>query len=625
MDHATFQRELGQLKQRVAEMSAAYARRQSAFDSAKLYAGHFSATDGCFVNNHTGCQPQWSCPHAPAVTAVSPSPVCIAHSHQYLNLPSPPLFWSLFNALRTDVRSLDTRVGDLEHHASDLEDRIDHCVDPRTPAESLANTSDVSHSSAHAELEHPNQCARSASARPSITPIAPQMAHSYGQISSPQQEVPMHSLNCDTGGTSGTALLEMAQQLETHASPGVAFRDKEINDLEELVRSSQDSLKRSEETSRRNAIQVSDLLLENASLQRQFCHREAAFATCSDRLSATEIQLAESRAYCHSKDEKLLAWASKHETLQHTCIQQQDELAALKRRLQQVYSLQASRQRDIDELVGSKDEDLCRLRGLCESKHEVLVKQEEVIARGITLMRDKDGEVEQLSLELRALKDDFDSAAREKERYARLFEESGEVIAELRASLSQALTPSVPEHSAEHTPEPSGIDLAPCSPFANSGPGLNKPRAVSWKPQPFKFGSLPSEKKRAEIWETGSISSPCAFGKSGWQNDVRGAVRSNRSRPDRKLLLEQKRRAGDNPGEQAPARRQHNRLTAAHPASSAHETLPPLPPRRYELSSDQGSSASGDIGPRLTAKSGPERGPCRRGLQPYVEACEKDS
>ncbi|KAF2208833.1 hypothetical protein CERZMDRAFT_101043 [Cercospora zeae-maydis SCOH1-5] len=593
-------------------MSAAYARRQSAFDSAKLPAGHLSAIDGCFVNTHSGCQPQWTCLHAPTATAVSPSPLCIAHSHQYLNLP---LFWSLFNALRADVGRLDTRVGDLEHHVSDLEDRIDHYLGPSTPAESLANISDDSCSPTQAELKRPDQRARLESVEPSSTPIAPQMAHIPHRTYFSREDVPMHNMNHNTGATPGAALLTMAPQMGKPASSGVAFRDKEINDLEELVRSSQDSLKRSEETSRRNAIQVSDLLIENASLQRQLSHREAALATCSDRLSATEVQLEDSRTHCHVKDEKLLAWTSKHESLHQTYLQQQDELAALKRRLQQVYSLQASRQQEIDELVGLKDDDLGRLRALCESKHEVLVKQEEVIARGITLMRDKDGEMEQLRLELRALKDDFDSAAREKERYARLFQESGEVIAELRASPSQAPTPAVPKHSADDTPETNGTSMAPCSPFANST------RAVSWTPKPFKFSALPSERKRAEIWQSGSISTACAFGETGWQNGFRGTIRSNGSRYDKKLPLEQTRKAGKRPEVQAQPR-QHNGLTA-HAAGSTDESLPPWPPRRCELSSDQCSSAAGEMGPRLTAQHVPVREPCKRGLQPYVEAGEE--
>lgn len=91
MDHATFQRELGQLKQRVAEMSAAYARRQSAFEYAKLRDEHVSATQHPFVN--TACDPRCICLGAPAANAVSPSPICLAQAHQHFSLPSPPLFW----------------------------------------------------------------------------------------------------------------------------------------------------------------------------------------------------------------------------------------------------------------------------------------------------------------------------------------------------------------------------------------------------------------------------------------------------------------------------------------------------------------------------------------------------
>ncbi|PIB02493.1 hypothetical protein CB0940_01144 [Cercospora beticola] len=451
------------------------------------------------------------------------------------------------------------------------------------------------------------------------TPIVANTAHPSSWIYSSQEGAPVHPANQDT---SVTAHHETTSQLGTNASPGVAFRDKEINDLEELVRSSQESLKRSEELSARNAIQVRDLLNGNASLQRQISHRDAALTVCSNRLSAKQTQLEEVQADCHTKDAKLHSWASKHEALKQGYFQQQDELAALKRRLQQVYSMQVTRQQETEELVSLKDDNLFRLRGLCESKHEVLVKQEEVIARGVTLMQDKDHEMEQLRLEFRALKDDFDSAARERDRYARLFEESGEVIAQLRVSLSNALASDTPSSAAGNTAERPEVQMDTRSPFSRSASGSHDSPTMSWTPRPLKYGSLPDEKKRAEIWESGSIESPCTFGRAGWQNNLRGTARGNNTRSARGFVAEQKRKAEDKPGKRAQPRSSHDVLTTQ--TASSIEALPPLPPRRCAFLSDEGYHNSDETGGRLAAKDGTMQEPSRRELQPYVEAGEED-
>jgi hypothetical protein len=62
-------------------------------------------------------------------------------SQRNLTLPSGPVFWQLFNSLRSDLRTIDSRVAALERSVSDLEDRVD-VLDPNrfTPASSTANS-----------------------------------------------------------------------------------------------------------------------------------------------------------------------------------------------------------------------------------------------------------------------------------------------------------------------------------------------------------------------------------------------------------------------------------------------------------------------------------------------------
>lgn len=72
-------------------------------------------------------------------------------AQRHLSLPSGPIFWQLFNSLRTDLRTIDGRVAALEQSVSDLEDRVDG-LDPNqfTPGSSAA-TSEVGYTQAAQE------------------------------------------------------------------------------------------------------------------------------------------------------------------------------------------------------------------------------------------------------------------------------------------------------------------------------------------------------------------------------------------------------------------------------------------------------------------------------------------
>ncbi|KAK3702936.1 hypothetical protein LTR37_014785 [Vermiconidia calcicola] len=76
----------------------------------------------------------------PAVSSSSDS-----RQWNQIALPSGPLFWQLYNTLRTDMQGLDSRVAEIERNLSNLEDRVDEMNPNRfTPASSTAN-SDVAY------------------------------------------------------------------------------------------------------------------------------------------------------------------------------------------------------------------------------------------------------------------------------------------------------------------------------------------------------------------------------------------------------------------------------------------------------------------------------------------------
>jgi hypothetical protein len=67
-------------------------------------------------------------------------------AQRHLSLPSGPVFWQLFNSLRTDLRTIDGRVAALERSVSDLEDRVDDLEPTQFTPASSAPTSDIGYS-----------------------------------------------------------------------------------------------------------------------------------------------------------------------------------------------------------------------------------------------------------------------------------------------------------------------------------------------------------------------------------------------------------------------------------------------------------------------------------------------
>ncbi|KAI5369370.1 hypothetical protein Slin14017_G002490 [Septoria linicola] len=553
--------------------------------------------------------------------------------HRGLTMPSAPLFWSLFNSLRTDVRSLDNRVGDLEQSVSNLEDRVDHCLDPFTPLSSAADVSaqpfaqvmsrglpiasrpDVgAYSECFGDYTYPN-FANSPSLHSHQKSVELDATVSGIDRFAPYEDG--FSGHCFPGSTLSDA----------QAPEGVAFRDKEISDLEELNRSTQDSLRRSEQASSERQSYIQELEAANAELEKKVSEREECLAICSSVLG-TEVE--KMRAACQTKDAALQMWTANHSAACENFARKEDELAAANQRLQQMYNLHASKQDELDDVINAKDDELQRLRVFCESKDAVVVKQEEVIARGVILMEQKDDEIERVSRDLKRLKDDCDNETREKERLSRLFEERGEVVAQLRASLNHALTPTTTPTTTKLAPEPStrtpGFE-ATYSPFATSGPELHATHVSKWAPKPFKNARLPSEQQRAAIWESGPRSISHTFGRPGWREGSVDARRSDSVRLLEKLALteESPPQKQDRPRAHRE-KRSHVSRSSAGPFSFLNDTtqptlLPPLPPRRrISLAEIRDSRETSEpITKHVSMQDLP-----RSRLQPYVEAAAEE-
>lgn len=149
MDENDFQRELVQLKTRVSQMVASFNRAAPTLlpptPSSDVFLDHLQDVKDRLQTmqdslNQTNASQSCSSNTGYNINAVMPTNSAIHVPHNSLTLPSGPLFWQLFTSLRTDVRSLHTRVADLEQNYSDLEDRVDR-IDPAqiTPAGSDAS------------------------------------------------------------------------------------------------------------------------------------------------------------------------------------------------------------------------------------------------------------------------------------------------------------------------------------------------------------------------------------------------------------------------------------------------------------------------------------------------------
>lgn len=146
MDDFDFQQQVRALKERVSEMSTRYSPTmptQSVFSNQLV---ELKRQVSSMQSRLMRQERQMST--APSISAADVSPAkpnCFLEPGAHIALPSGPLFWQLFNNLRTDMRSLDGRVATLENSLSELEDRVDELDPNRFTPPSSTSGSDCNH------------------------------------------------------------------------------------------------------------------------------------------------------------------------------------------------------------------------------------------------------------------------------------------------------------------------------------------------------------------------------------------------------------------------------------------------------------------------------------------------
>lgn len=266
---------------------------------------------------------------------------------------------------------------------------------------------------------------------------------------------------------------------EISARQRVAFRDKEIAHLEELMRTTHERLRCSEEASICKDRQL-------AGLQGRLSHCENRLIAYSDLLAVKRADLIEAQRACRSKDVALQSWASAYWNVQQSYIQDH-----------------------MDQIVKTKNSEILMLRMLCESKDAIVTHQEQAIAQSVMLRGGMHDELERVSCELAALEINLANESK-------VSEEQGEVIAQLRASLKNALDPArLAQETASAPPVSDRACRITHSSLATFG--TNASGDIQATPQPSQYVPLPIEYKRAALWRHGPRYVAFPSAQPGWQ------------------------------------------------------------------------------------------------------------
>lgn len=397
MDERTFQNELIALKYRVAEMASPCQPSQMLPPTARAANDAFSHQ---LDDLKMRLQSMQTSLNQFAAMQNSHNSVRLARESMAENdsfpetqsrllLPSGPLFWQLFESLRNDVRGLNCRLARTEQSLSDPEDRVDG-LEPTQFTPAASEDELIPHP--HADSTVTNNMLRHG--------LQDQLNNHYEPAWS---DFHPHSLDCGNPVQASDELREKQTQVELPASgdvmsvqapqppavEGVAFRDREIARLEDLMRVVQDSLRHHENLVRQKDAEIQELNAgwlnshnKTSELERIIDERSATIRAYTSMCAERDSTIENLRAENESKDETLHVWASRHYSIQQSLMRKKASLCHADRQVEQLqralYDVQGSKQDALD----AKDSEIKKLRDFCEAKDTVSLDQNQIIARG---------------------------------------------------------------------------------------------------------------------------------------------------------------------------------------------------------------------------------------------------
>ncbi|KAK0271506.1 hypothetical protein LTR35_013217 [Friedmanniomyces endolithicus] len=565
MDEQTFQRELHQLKERVAVMTArrllSSPRGQpSSLTSAGI---EFTAQVDDLRQHIARLEQVLGEPYQPVPLNLQPHTMPwdllpltkAALVPQSSNPPRPELHYSLpksFNDLRCDVDDVNARCRDVEGAVAELEDKMDR-LDPYrfTPLGSEASTDDgvglhpVLGSSMLLPPPAPPGLYPAFGANVSLHPPPPPSPHSthvqetrgteFRESSATSSATVNEHLLTTKQVAEGlfrakldashitldilrklSARMDDAQplpkpeqkvvhaivkfhrklaadhswsaaSLQDSSRAGVAFRDQEILRLEELLSEAQEAAMISEQQACQARKASSDLhkrYQECAGMNYYhstlYHKRDAEVYTLKEEASQREVHLQQLNDYLHTRDEQIERCSESYrQVLERSkaegAIIQVAECRIEKLR-QMLLDCQRNKDNDIDRMVQGREEEIGRLQQFCEQKDVVAHSQEQIIARGASLMEQKDETIEALSRKVEALQEDNASERKQRQLTSKLLEERDTELIALKASSTRpSAVPTASSHSDRrpHTPD----RVSARSPFLASPP---RPQGAAW-------------------------------------------------------------------------------------------------------------------------------------------------
>lgn len=445
-----------------------------------------------------------------------------------LTLPSGPVFWQLFNSLRSDFQSLDTRVAGLEQDVDALEDRVDRLEPDRfTPPGSTSSQEDAggvqitqqqqsNHDLLGASMTGlPELCSEGKDGLGAPVGSLP----NHSRISSLQsQPVDAFEWQCPPGNYSAEGNLPQSYVQQDFGSiyschpndpvcnlvnkyrqtsgygqgvvnkqtsiypEGVAFRDREIDRMDDQLKVVQESLRSSEalaaakdttmgdmqsqiealqadnqrltaksvresQTKKGHETLIRMLRNELESIQRQFKRRDEEqqkkidghWQTVSDLEQAVrywqercEQEASNFHQTIAERDRALQRWEESYNAASETWRQDNEQMLVLGTRFDEY---RTSRRNEIEQLHHSYQREMDKLKEFCEHKDAVIGKQERVISRGGRLLEERDTEIDRLQRRLRVAEDDVQHESRQQKRMARLLDETQTELERLRSTI----------------------------------------------------------------------------------------------------------------------------------------------------------------------------------------------
>jgi hypothetical protein len=271
---------------------------------------------------------------------------------------------------------------------------------------------------------------------------------------------------------SGLPNLAPAQKESSFQIPaeGVAFRDQEIQRMDDQLIKAQECLHESEQRAtvtgqaleelqaRYNVLShhyeqktaaTDELQAKYDALARRYAqsvvadgHKNRTLHTAQERITSRESLIRELRSTLSQKDQRIDELTEAHHVLEGNHDARITDLRTAKRHLAQLSRVlrefQKSKDEEIEQMISSRQDEIHRLQEFCEQKDGVIYQQEQIIARGARLLEDRDEEIEELSRRLKAVEDDREYELKQKLRFSKLLDERATELDEIKEGVARS-------------------------------------------------------------------------------------------------------------------------------------------------------------------------------------------